>query len=234
MYDTEHTLRPPAPQSDNATLFVSLYVVLLAFFIMLNVISERDDKRRQEVIDSVNETFTVPEKLQTEKLGSEAGNLPAIEQFYGELEDTLETLVEFDEVKVIRTGNTLVITMPTRLLFKDGSAVIRPISLPFMQGLTALLTKWQHELGIELEFLIGYNGTLTGGSETEARLEALRAGKFARFLEENSVNTKALAIGMRENYPGVILLTFNLHDPNPRNPEESYINSSKPEKSANE
>ena len=67
---------------DNAPLFVSVYVVILAFFIVLNSMSKVDQSKLENVVESVNQAFNMPSKVFTTKEKDDGGLNEVVAQFF--------------------------------------------------------------------------------------------------------------------------------------------------------
>lgn len=120
--------RPASAADTTATFLVSLYLVLLAFFILLAVISTFDGKKSERVLQSV-----------TARLGAGAGWMPsAAEMGPGnaaalrtagdlrrELREAFEAEVPGVRFGIRQSGRVLEATMPIEMMFNDASAITR-------------------------------------------------------------------------------------------------------------
>ncbi len=105
------------PQN-NAALFVSLYIVLLAFFILLNSISKISDDKVDAAMDSVSEAFDIKRSISDlpsldDGVGAEITQTDA----FGEIEKLLAKFVPLDEVEMQIDGNLMQVSIPSRQIF---------------------------------------------------------------------------------------------------------------------
>mgnify|MGYP003672071996 FL=1 len=118
-----------ATTADATAMFlVSLYLVLLAFFILLAVISTFDGQKSERVLQSV-----------TSRLGPGPGWMPAVPdtgpgnaavlrsagELRRELREAFEAEIPGVRFGVRQAGRVLEATMPTHMIFDEGTAVAR-------------------------------------------------------------------------------------------------------------
>jgi len=120
--------RSASAADTTATFLVSLYLVLLAFFILLAVISTFDGKKSERVLQSV-----------TARLGPGAGWMPSASEtgpgnaaalrtagdLRRELREAFEAEVPGVRFGIRQSGRVLEATMPVEMMFNNGSAIAR-------------------------------------------------------------------------------------------------------------
>ncbi len=125
----------------NMMLLLSLNLILLAFFILLNSLADFETDRARAVLDSVKKAFHGKVEV--------AGQLPAISNALGELPEVaakmrevgslFEAIAPMAQAKSLRRANSVQIDLPADALFRPGSPHIR-------QGREALLQRLAQSL----------------------------------------------------------------------------------------
>ncbi|MEI6558489.1 MAG: hypothetical protein WCO00_08765 [Rhodospirillaceae bacterium] len=145
----------PVAASGNATIliYLSLFLLLLVFFIVLVAHSTPRDYRVRAVLSSVEQSFAPVVRAGTEAVSGQGSAAAIALSGLKRLGDLFET--ELAIVKVARSlpGRVLVAGTETRDLFEDGTARLRPERI-------GLLDRIAREIGdragvrFEVDFLI--------------------------------------------------------------------------------
>ncbi len=103
--------------------FLSLFLLLLAFFLMINSLSRLEVTRTQAILGSLSSTFRSSEVNGiTRKLGNTSGPFIGAEQLEESVTDLLRTAAGVDVFEVFRAGNTLTVFLQVEELFDGESA----------------------------------------------------------------------------------------------------------------
>ena len=212
-----HKYTPPGamPEAndtqDSATLFVSLYVVLLAFFILLNAISVIDDRRHKEALHSVLSTFSLPQDLMSEVPRDATGRDMLVDPVFAELRELVELSLPLDKQTVTRNGAMLFMEFPAERLFEVRSTVVRPDMEPFLERLTSTLTRWQDGVQMDVDIIMGTGQPLPSAPSAASYIELARAGQLARLLIARGVAQDHISISTESGMPGTLKLVFTVH-----------------------
>jgi hypothetical protein len=117
----------PVRKETGPVLFLSLFLLLLAFFILLNSISTLRETRSRDVLSSLAATFqadTVPTR-KSEIVVSTLGPVPEPEDVINELERLWISDVPFAKVEKMTEGRHMLVEMPTTQLFVGAEAEVR-------------------------------------------------------------------------------------------------------------
>lgn len=117
----------PIRKETGPVLFLSLFLLLLAFFILLNSISTLRETKSRDVLTSVAATFqsdTEPTR-KAEILVSTLGPVPEPAEVVAELERLWLTDVPFAKVEKVTTGRHIMVELPTIQLFVGAEASVR-------------------------------------------------------------------------------------------------------------
>lgn len=164
---------PEGPDQSNVSLFLALYLILLAFFIMLNSSAEISEARARAVAAGV----TVRPMVLTDR--SDA----AMALVADRLEERLTELFDGhrpDEGWRIRTADGVIaVRLPQRKAFGDGSSVLKTTRIAMMQRLAEILGEAQNADGLELSVRVEDAG--------DAALARRRAAALGRDLVREGI-----------------------------------------------
>jgi len=130
--------------SGQAFLYVSFYLVLLAFFILLNSIASIEEKRQKASVGSVNSAFSggrissnmynTSSRL-TYKLdsGDGMGSQLVLENYASKIKKIAKESVALVDAKMVEYGNNLKIEMPLSSFFNDNNIDINPYKFIFLE-----------------------------------------------------------------------------------------------------
>lgn len=195
------------------SLFLSLYLVLLAFFILLNALSKIEEKKARETMKSINETFSRSEgidikpELEEIKEGSIEEEYTQGAYLSGIMKIAKENINEPD-IKITTFGNYIRITYPIERFFEPASSRI-------MGKQKSLLTKIADEVStipegqrMDVDFTIGVDGSQASSPDASNNLSVARSGEFARFMESIGVSQHLISVGIKPSVKGVVKITF--------------------------
>ena len=191
-------------------IFLSLFLILLAFFILLNALATIEETRARKVLTSVAATFrsVVNYESRAEILISDLGPTPEARDVLETLEQLWVTAVPVVEVEKLTDGQVMQMTIPVNELFLGGQAVLRADREELLDR-TGLLLALKTKGGItEAEVVFGTrrsDGTLSG---PEGQLAAERAGRIAAALVDHGAPADRVAIGLREDDPAMLRVRF--------------------------
>lgn len=198
--------------NDNSVfLFVSLYLVLLAFFILLVAISTVAEQKVEEAVESVENTFSQPKddtNIQMVEQSRPVGSNMATASYFAPLKDLIKQRLELTDEEITETGNRLMVQMAASKLFLPGSAKMVDED-GFMQVLAETVSRQYVNERMDVEFVIGESQAARYKPLTaEANLSLARAGMFARILSQHGVAPQAILSGVTASDPEVVTLIF--------------------------
>jgi hypothetical protein len=178
-------------------LFVSLYLILLAFFIVMNVISNRETARSVAVVQSLEDAFERPFGPPVRR----PGLLPpdryaqSDSEFFrlaGALISEMPGLVRSYPAE---GGNMLVFEMDARAIFFAQSAELSEQATAFFQKISTLIKSAPYGEKREIAFIFGQ-------AKAEGDLAYRRANALALSLVGQGIPQSSLAIGLDKKAPG--------------------------------
>ncbi len=195
---------------------LSLYLIILAFFIMMNTISQREGSRTNGVLNSISSSFkdypeTIILALDTADEGAGVEEAPGFEK---SIEELFETAFPLAEVEVMEMLDQVEIILPTESIFVRDGANIQGKNEPVLDRLADLLTLKSPGKRRQVEALLSLapplisDGADVGEPEDDAPLAVNRVGSLARELNARGVPASAIAIGIERRAPDKMRLIF--------------------------
>jgi hypothetical protein len=195
-------------------LLLSLNLILLAFFILLNALSRFDETRTRVVIDSVNQAFhgQVEPLAVPGLLSGSPGLLPDVEALANEAGSLFEAIVPAVRSTHTDRAGVVRIDLPADALFTAGEGTLRPERRQLIRRLAkALLRRSANDLIYELAFLHGVPDAASG-TAAEHSLEVTRAAGMAGFLAEEGLSPARLSIGLQPGRPTMVEFVLTVRD----------------------
>ncbi|HEY9164098.1 MAG TPA: flagellar motor protein MotB [Magnetovibrio sp.] len=209
-------IAPPEHAGDQTiALFLGLYLVVLAFFILLVSISTLEEAKSQKVMDSLSSAFTsiVPPSADLQSFKAKDGDVLAGQEFQQQVTGIFATELGIDKVQTVQPGRQMRLILSADSLFFQGEARIRPAMYPLLDRTVAALSNRPTGLRYDLEFVIGTPTLADGKTMPIAQtLEVSRAGAFARAMFERGIPPDSVSVGMRPGHVGEVIIWFYTRD----------------------
>lgn len=185
------------------TLFVSLYVILLAFFILLTSLGQIDDTRSRSVMDSLRQVF--PGGFQMELRGQRGAS-----EAMAQAEKLFRTRIERLDARLSVGGSRLTLGMPHTELFRAGTPNFSAQTSGLLLRLTDLMR--QGAAGQGLAIGLEASDTVAGRDLGSAQLARLAAA-----LEHAGIAPERITIALDSSIPdGRLALTLQEFVPSRR------------------
>ncbi|MDZ5648192.1 hypothetical protein [Nitrospirillum sp. BR 11828] len=195
---------------------MSVFFLLLAFFILLTSLSTFENRKFDAVVQAVQDAFGV-----TMAQGPAAqAALARADERLGAVGRRLVAVVPDAVIDQGGKGGTLVATMPASSLFAtttaDGGGTVVTV-LPGREGLwrqMAEAVRPDEETGLEidLEFLVA------DGGNPGASLPVFQAGAMARTLAAAGVHANAMTVGVEKGTADQVRFLFHARPPHAGQP----------------
>ncbi len=186
------------------TAILSLFLLLLAFFVLLSTLSRFEATRTEAVLGSLNATFRAADEAGlTRRLDSLAGAVVGAERLEGIVTDILRTEVALDVYEVVRVGSELTAMLLVAELFEGASAEPRPGVLDLAITLADALAEQPANLRYEVDVLLH-------AAEGEEALAVERANLLAQAFFDGGVEDGGLAVGLGAGDPRKVRLVFRV------------------------
>lgn len=188
---------------------LSLFLLLLAFFIMLNSLAQFEAQRTRAAIDSLNSTFSAEDSEKpTHIFGSYVGSPNAIDDLQKEITGLLRTLLGFDRFEVVRDGPLLSAIIDADALFENdvsGTPLLNDLSKRMAEILNNASNVALRDVSVYARL-----PRITAASESETDIGAIRAGGIVRSFARAGVAESILASALEPGNPKRIRLQFRV------------------------
>ena len=201
--------------TDSTALFVSLYLVVLAFFILLNTISTQDKKKVEDALASVNMQFTSEDTRflsPGEELPLSLGKEIILGNFFAQLRKVIYQEIQIEEIETRMQGDVMYAVIPADAVFEPATSQLREEREELFEGLVeVILNPSEPEVAFDLEIILDSSEYLSGESSIQLKtnLEVLRAGVIARKLIEHGIEPTGMYTGVKAGLGESITLVFN-------------------------
>lgn len=195
----------------NIIALLSLNILLLAFFILLNSLSTFEEERRDAVMDSVRQAFQGLVPADRNLQDSPA----AADLFEGAAEaaDSLNQLFGDDLPLVERRDAagrwTLQADLPVADLFADDGAALSPDGAETLRLIAGVMADPRFAgAGYQIDVLYGLAGSASGIEGNRAAMA--RAGVLVRELAGEDIPAERLSAGLLPALPGRVRFHFTI------------------------
>ncbi len=196
------------------TIFLSLFLLLLAFFILLNSLATIEELKTRKVLTSVAATFrsVVDSETREQILISDLGPTPEAQDVLEALQQLWVTAVPVIKVEKLTPGQVMQVTLPVNDLFMGG----RPVLRSDREGLfnrTALLLALKSKGAVtDAQVVFGIKRGEHTLADADGRLAAERAVKIATALVTHGTPPDRLSVGVSEGDPKTVRIDFEIRD----------------------
>lgn len=202
--------RSAAENNSTVVVSLSLYLIILAFFILMNSISHPEDKRAKGVLDSIGSTFKSFPRTFVASLDLAAGGAGFSDA--AGFEDSIRELFEssFPLVRITPSVayNQIEVSLPVESLFAPGRAKIQGGNEPMLDRLAEILSHRTPGLRVELEVLLSSPPLDDDTPRSDAALYVERAGAIARELGARGVPPAHISPGIEQRDPEWLRFLF--------------------------
>ncbi|MBL6959400.1 MAG: hypothetical protein ISR52_10495 [Rhodospirillales bacterium] len=191
-------------------LFLGLYLLILAFFILLVSISSLEKIKSEAVMDSLTSTFQtlLPPTTNLTQFQAKEGDVLAGMRFQEQVTGLFATSIQVAKIEIVQPGRQMRILLPTNSLFHTEEARFRESQQALLDRVVASLSSRPPGIRFDMEFLVG--SPYTGGKSLPIglTLELKRAGTFAREMMARGAPPDSIAVGLRPGDPEDITIKF--------------------------
>ena len=204
-------LQVPAENEDpTVVIFLGLYLLLLAFFILLNTISTIDENKSQQATDSVGIAFSeiMPDALRSKEELISKGAVLELDSYQGQVQAALATIIRLVETETTSGGQFRVKTSVEQIFDATGEGLIDD-AVVFLDKIAKVLKRDEPGIRRELEVILGVGETLPEKIDAGSSLPMRQVTQFVHQLVEREVPAELISIGLGPGGEGSILMFFN-------------------------
>lgn len=201
--------------SSNSTILVylSLFMLLLVFFLVINANAHEKTYRVKAVLTSLERRFG-PMLLTSNRVGGDTIIAGRVLRTYGEL---FETELAIAKVEQVNKGGHMVVTVPEEELITPDGHHLRPERQGLMDRIARSLRDRAGPLRVTLDVLLHLGNEATGSGDPVAR-----AAVMGRVLLADGAPPESVSVGLEPGPSGMVRFLFAIvpDDEVPRPDEE--------------
>lgn len=190
----------------NPLLFqiLSLYLLLLAFFVVLNSISHVEQARSRAVSGSLNETFAAEGRAadKTVLFTSSEGSAVADAAFTNRIGELIRTELAIAKIEEVQPGRLLSVGLPADSIFMPDRSAIDPLYRPLIERVAKAMAETRPGVRYDVDILLG-----AAGSD---RLAVSRSAYLASVFVASGAPPRRVAAGVEHGAPGLLTLYFHV------------------------
>ena len=200
----------PPQGGSTVTLFLALYLLVLAFFIVLVSISSPEKVKSNAVMDSLTSVFSsvLPPTTSPTAFTADEGDVIAAREFQRTISDMFATQLRVARVEEVQPGRLMRVSLPIEALFQGGQAVLRENRLSLLDRIVAAISSRPPGLRFDMEFVVGRAREIGGPSSPSPTAEINRAGAFARRMLARGAPPDSISVAVGPGDPERALITF--------------------------
>jgi flagellar motor protein MotB len=195
----------PKPNADpSLSIFLGLYLLVLAFFILLVSLSTIEEMKARAVMESLTATFGNARPSGTSTGPGEGDPALLLER---RLTAAFASVVHIAEIRIVKPGRLLRAELPVAQVFAEEEAALRPALQPLLDRVVAAMSSAPGGAAVAVEVALA-GATGTGARGGQERLAAARADGFARELLARGAPAPRLSIALAPQAGDRVWLTF--------------------------
>lgn len=208
-------IKSTPPSNSGNLIFLSLFLLLLAFFILLNALATIEETKARKVLTSVATTFrsVVDFKTDAQILISDLGPTPQAYEVLDALQQLWITSAPIIKVEKLTRGQIMEMTLPVNELFLGGQAVLRADREPLFDRTSLLLGLASGGGATEIQVVLGVARDQAVLTMPAGRLAVDRAGNLAAAFVDRETPEDRVIVGVQEGDPKMLRVRFEVRDP---------------------
>jgi flagellar motor protein MotB len=203
---------PETPTANSLTLFVPLYLVVLAFFILLNSISEKNPQKTQKAVSSIEKSFS------SKRGKADKGNKEQFLDFsvvltthFSGVEALLKSSFQPENIKIERIGNKMQVKIALNEVFAQNSADIISLKQDIIDKLIKTLALQMDGITVKTSVKIDSNISQSTNKES-FRLDKERLANIVKKFISIGVASENLTSGITLNTENNLTIETNIQN----------------------
>ena len=200
------TEKREAGKGSSHPLFLSLFILLLAFFILLNALSTVEQGRSNRVLESVQEAFPSAYRgqIRDSMLEAEAGRAIG-ETVRAAIGAVFREELPVAELTADPSGSPLFVSFPARLVYAPAAGGITPVTERVAARLAPIVNGRDGRSALKLQILFG----IDAGADADDRSDSIfRASEVVRAFLRAEIQPDTLSTGLEVADPTKVRLVF--------------------------
>lgn len=212
MMDYEENPQDIRSGGGSIIVFLGLYLLLVAFFILLNSISTVEEDKAKEAIFSVNSAFEavgIPSSRMM-RFSSDIGSFAEAATSLVKIGALVKTAISLARVEEVIPGQLMQIEITAEELFVAGEARLKEESNSLLNKVGRILSDPPEDLRFDVEIIVGSEWILPDDLAQGETLEVARAGTLARELRARGAPEGSIVAGIEIGDPNHVRMMFHV------------------------
>ena len=194
--------QPDDNSGGSVALFLALYLLVLAFFILLVSISTVEEVKKQAAMESLSKTFNTLAVRETKS------QIIAGQKFQEQITNIFLSAIQVLSIDVVEPGRLMRVQIDSDILFESGEVKIRESIHTLLDRIVASLSARPPGFRYDMEFINGSSNRDLGSMSVGQTLEMSRAGTFVRSMLSRGVPPDSVAVGIKPGDPRITNIWF--------------------------
>lgn len=193
---SEEDLKPAEiDEMGTIILMLGLYLIVLAFFILLNAISESSEEKVKKVSESVGSGFGFQlEGEMSMRDDVEVTVDPVFEMVSNDIQGILESYVAMDDYRLTSNAEQMILRLKSSRVFMPSQVRIRPAMAELFTDLADVIASGRPGVRMEADVIVyGLEKEAKGLTMSAHELAGRRSSLFVRALIERGVDESSLS-----------------------------------------
>jgi len=211
---------PPEPPSHNEslrernmTLLLSLFLILLAFFIQMTAVSDKNPSRVDSAVSSITQKFgKSANEFEDAGISAASGVLIKDMPYLDAVVSATAGMDSFGEVKSTRKDGTLTLRIAREQLFVTNTGVIHPDGVALISRLADAMTVGNNNAAlrcVEIRLIAAKSELSSPAASTEVQSAPIRqAAALSQALNEAGVPSRAISAGVSHGAAPMVEMKF--------------------------
>jgi len=209
----EPGLAPANEKTEDPTIviFLGLYLLLLAFFMLLNSISNIDSERAVDAAESVGQAFSAlkpPEVLGRDEMIAKGAVLET-NTFQGQAKAAFATISRIAQVEFNEEGDKMRVETDVDSLFTADGESFKEKTSVFLDRIAKVINRGDEGMRREVEVIIGVGDELPQSVDAGSSQRLRQVTRFASAFIEREVSSAVISIGLSPGEDGNIVMFLN-------------------------
>jgi hypothetical protein len=188
-------------------LFVPLYLVILAFFVLLNTISEENPVKKDGAISSIGESFAAGKgRADVENRALFMDFAQIVTTYFDDIEKELKSAYKTDEIIVERKGYKIKINIPLRKVFLKDSADIIEFEKRLFNRLVKTISLERQGVSVKVNIKVDSESLSSLLNDDPFKIDKERTSNVVKEFIKNGVPSKNLSAGIAFNNESNLLI----------------------------
>jgi len=195
----------------NMPLFLGLFLLILAFFILLVSMSTIKKEKTTAVMGSLSHTFSRIDApfMDPSNLSSMEDKQSSGQEFQEQITGIFSSSLQVATVEILKPGKLMQVELPLQTMFAESSIVVRPVVIPTLDRIIASLSNRPIGIKYDLEFIIASPVDSAGELPLQQGIEIARLGSFAREMASRGAPPDSIAVGLAPGRSNKAVILFH-------------------------